>query len=145
MLFKFNSEPKSSNNSNGRNTSNYSNCSDCSYSIDCQVSKSRANRQIEDDDCPFMDLESEEDDYESIDGDIYWLDMSDYRYSDTLWDYVEDGDYDDLDGEENWWDDDFGLEFMSYQEEEFYRFKNYFFKYMVPKNQSEVKGDIENE
>jgi hypothetical protein len=138
MLFKFNSESQSSNNSNGRNTSNYSNCSDCSYSIDCQASKSRANRQIEDDSCPFMDLESEEDNCELIDGDIYWLDMSDYRYTDTLWDYVEEVDYDQ---DEN----DFCLDFMSEEEEEFYTYKYYAMKYLYPKNQNEIKGDIEND
>jgi hypothetical protein len=138
MLFKFNSESKSSNGSNGGNTSNYSNCTNCSYSIDCQISKSHANRQIEDDDCAFMDLESEEDDYESIDGDIYWLDMSDYRYSDTLWDYVEEVDYD---NDEN----DFNLDFMSEEEEEFYKYKYYAMKYLYPKNQREVKGEIDNE
>jgi hypothetical protein len=132
MLFKFNSESKSS------NGENYSNCKDCSYSIDCQVSKSRANRQIEDDDCAFMDLESEEDNSISIDDDIYWLDMSDYRYVDNLWDYVEEVDYDE---DEN----DFILDFMSEDEEEFYKYKFYALKYLYPKNQSEVKGDIENE
>jgi hypothetical protein len=142
MLFKFNSEPKSSNGGNG---GSFNSCTDCSYSIDCQASKSRANRQIEDDECSFMDLESEEDNSISIDDDIYWLDMSDYRYTDTLWDYVEDGDYDDLDDEEDWGDDDISLEFMSDQEEEFYRNKYYYFKYMISKNQNEIKGDIENE
>jgi hypothetical protein len=139
MLFKFNSEPKSS---NGNNTSSSKNCIDCSYSIDCQVSKSRANRQIEDDGCPFMDLESEEDDSASIDGDIYWLDMSDYRYTDTLWDYVEEVDYD---GEYSKDYDYFDLDFMSEEEEEFYKYKYYAMKYLYPKNQSDVKGDIENE
>jgi hypothetical protein len=137
----FNSESKS----NSISSSFSSNCTSCTYCIDCQVSKSRANRQIEDDECPFMDLESEEDDSISIDDDIYWLDMSDYRYTDTLWDYVEDGDYDDLDDEEDWGDDDISLEFMSDQEEEFYRNKYYYFKYMISKNQNEIKGDIENE
>jgi hypothetical protein len=118
--------------------SSFSNCTNCSYSIDCQVSKPRANRQIEDDDCPFIDLESEEDSSISIDDDIYWLDMSDYRYADTLWDYVEDVDYDE---EEN----DFDLDFMSDEEEEFYKYKYYAMKYLYPKNQNDVKGDIENE
>jgi hypothetical protein len=139
MLFKFNSKPK---NSNGSNTSSSSNCSDCSYSIDCQSSKPRANRQIEDDECAFMDLESVEDDYESIDGDIYWLDMSGYRYTDTLWDYVEEIDYD---GEYSKDYDCFDLSFMSEEEEEFYKYKFYALKYLYPKNQSDVKGDIENE
>jgi hypothetical protein len=127
----FNLESKS-------NSSISSNCTNCSYSIDCQVSKSRANRQIEDDDCPFMDLESEEDNSISIDDDIYWLDMSDYRYIDNLWDYVEEIDYDQ---DEN----DFGLGFMTEDEEEFYTYKHYALKYLYPKNQSDVKGDIENE
>jgi hypothetical protein len=132
MLFKFNSESKSS------NGGNFNNCGNCVYQIDCQSSKSRANRQIEDDPCPFMELESEEDDYESIDGDIYWLDMSDYRYTDTLWDYVEEVDYDQ---DEN----DFYLTFMTGEEEEFYKYKYYAMKYLYPKNQNDVKGDIENE
>jgi hypothetical protein len=142
MLFKFNSEPKNSNGSSSNNTSSFNNCTDCSYSIDCQVSKSRANRQIEDDECTFMDLESEEDNCESIDGDIYWLDMSDYRYTDTLWDYVEEVDYD---GEYSKDYDYFDLSFMTEEEEEFYKYKFYAMKYLYPKNQSNVKGDIENE
>jgi hypothetical protein len=135
MLFNLESKLNSSNGSKSRNTSN---CTSCSYCIDCQVSKPRANRQIEDDDCSFMDLESEEDSSIFIDDDIYWLDMSDYRYSDTLFDYVPDIDYDEDES-------DFELDFMSIEEEEFYTQKYYTIKYLYPKNQNEIKGDIENE
>jgi hypothetical protein len=142
MYFNLESKLNSSNSSNG-SKSITSNCTSCSYSIDCQVSKPRANRQIEDDGCFFMDLESEEDSSISIDDDIYWLDMSDYRYTDTLWDYEEDDDY--LDADEDWYEDEISLDFMSDQEEEFYRNKYYYFKYMMPKYSNEIKGEIEND
>jgi hypothetical protein len=112
----------------------------------CKLSNADCDPQTQiDNNCEYLELDSLEAEssyYMDFNGDVYWNDLSDSRYCDTLFDYVPDVDCDEYENEFN---EDFEFMIMPIQEEEFYKYKYYAMKYLYPKNQNDVKGDIENE